>query len=170
MDASYDLWSAYSLGAVAAATPIVTPQLIGQNIWVIADGVPSSGYACDGAGNFVVPITSTTSMLIGVFYTSECTLLPIEDQVNGSAQGKRRSLTDWYVRVYKTQCLTVNNQDQAFRRMDTNVLDNPVPLTTTIKRDNSLGWTNQGATLTLSRTTPLKQVILSVNRGFEANE
>lgn len=171
MDASLDLWAAYTFsGVVAAGTPIVTPQLIGQNIYVIADGVPSSGYSCDGAGNFVIPVASTTSMVIGVFYTSECTLLPIEDQVSGSAQGKKRRLTDWFVRVYKSQCLTIDGNDIAFRQMDTNILNLPVAITTTIKRDISLGWTEQGATLTLSRTVPLKQNILSVNRGFEANE
>lgn len=171
LDQALDLWSTRTYaGPIPAGLSVFgLDHLNGLPVTILADGVPISGLSTS-FGSLVVPVAVVTTLIVGLFYTSECTLLPIEDQVNGSATGKRRRLSEWFIRLYNTQCLTVNGSDQAFRRMDTNVLDLPPPLFTGIKKDIALGWTEQGAEISFSRTVPLKQVVLGINRGFDAND
>jgi len=170
-DQSLDLWGALTFTGARAAGSTITGlgHLDGSPVTIIFDGVSLSGQTTV-AGVLTLPVAVISSITVGIFYTSECELLPVEDTVNGSGMGKLRRLSEWFVRLYNTQCLSINGNDIPIRRLDTVSLNLPVPLFTGIKRDIALGWTQQGATITLSRTIPLKQVILSVNRGLDAHD
>ena len=163
---------------VIAPSPTTTftgfSLLKNTTVTILLDGNVYKDIQVDGSGHITTP-TEGTVLETGYFFESECKLLPVELMLEGSIQGRMASVNKALIKVLNTQTLDVlnsNGDDQPveFRDFGDDVLDNPIPEFTGIKEVTTLGVGPSKTTLTIKRTSPLKQHIISINRMVTVND
>lgn len=129
---------------------------------VITDGVPQSDETVI-SGNVDFDRASTESYEVGLPYEVLVQTMPAELNLQtGTRTGFKKRITQVNAVVYETQHLNINGQIVPFRNFDTEILDDPVPTFTGIKRlDGVLGY-NREAAITVKQTLPLKMTLLSL--------
>jgi hypothetical protein len=102
------------------------------------------------------------AVAIGYAYTSELETLPIAYAINGQLmRGERIRLVKCSVKIINTKDLTVNTYNQSLRRLDTNILDKTIPLTSTMCRVFLKGWSVEPSII-IQSNQPLPQTILGL--------
>lgn len=146
-------------GAASGATGLPHGN---ADVNVITDGVPQSNEVVI-SGNVDFDRASTESYEVGLPYEVLVQTMPAELNLQtGTRTGFKKRITQVNAVVYETQHLNINDQIVPFRNFDTEVLDDPVPTFTGIKRlDGVLGY-NREAAITVKQTLPLKMTLLSL--------
>jgi hypothetical protein len=109
---------------------------------------------------------------IGLPSTSTVKELTPEIQTGtGTAAGNAMRTSEISVRMKSTASLIANGKDQITpKAFGANLLDDPTPAFTGVKRLELLGWDRGSSDLTLTRTRPFPFHILSVIRKFTVND
>ena len=89
--------------------------------------------------------------------------MPVELKLqSGTRVGFKKRIVQVNAIVDETQHLNINNQFVAFRNFDSDILDEPVPTFTGIKRlDGVLGYSREAA-VEISQTLPYKLTLLGL--------
>lgn len=136
---------------------------------VLLDEQPIMQLPVNNDGELVTPIAGQI-LQAGYFFESDCMLLPVEQSVGGSMQGRQACVSKVYIKVLDTQCLAVNGDNNPMRIFGDEILDQKItPVTTDINMSTN-GWGPSQTTVRLQRLAPLKQTILSVNRVTSVND
>lgn len=135
---------------------------------VLLDGQPVMNVFVDETGTLTTPYEGY-EIKVGYFFESRAKLLPVEEIVGGSVQGRKGAINEVYVKVLNTQCLSINGKHIEFRRFGASVLDDTIVPITEDLRVTEMGWDNSQNEIVLQRLEPLSQYILSVNRTVSVN-
>lgn len=149
--AKYDL----DLGApISSVTAAHLPDTVCE---VNLDGFPQPPVTSGGAGLVTFAREAETSYIVGLRYPDclpghpgfiwGCKTLPIEIELrDGASMGKKRRIVNLSMRLYETVALRVNNNDIAFQKFGSELLDQPIIPFTGIKQERGfLGWDYEGA-------------------------
>lgn len=147
-----------SAGGVGSGLPH-----IGKSLNVICDGVVQSNETVSSGGAVTFDRESTTSYEVGLPITVYAKTMPVELKLQtGTRVGFKKRIVQVNAIVDKTQHLNINNQFVAFRNFDSDILDEPVPTFTGIKRlDGVLGYSREAA-VEISQTLPYKLTLLGL--------
>jgi hypothetical protein len=144
-------------------------HLEGETVQVVANG--------HYAGEFTVTsgdITlerAATEVMMGLGYSSRLTLLDPEIQTGmGSASGNAMRTSEVSVRFNETTGCKVNGKPMQFRALGPEVLDQPPPSFSGVKRLENLGWGRGEDELEFTQDEPMPFHILSVTRKFTTND
>lgn len=138
------------------------------------DGFPRLPEIADGSGSITFDRPATTSYAAGLRYPDvlpaeapgliwAIRTLPFETQLpNGASMGKKRRVVSAEIRVYETTDLVVNGNPVAFREYGVDVLDEPTPPFTGVKRVRGLlGWDYDGQ-VTIGSEISTKATVLGL--------
>lgn len=145
--------------------------LEGKSVDIVADGSPLPQMVVTG-GQITLPRKSYRT-LIGLHFKSWVKLLTPEiGTPTGTAQGKSMSTRELTLRFLNTLGAQVydgegNEQDIGFRQFGTDVLDQPPPVFTGLKRIEMLGWDRGKSEITIVQDQPLPMHLLSAIRQIE---
>jgi hypothetical protein len=134
----------------------------GESLVVITDGVPQSNETvATGAITFDRP--STTSYEVGLAFDVLAKTMPVEIRLqSGTRVSFKKRIAQVSAIVNDSQHLNINDQAVPFRNFGSNLLDEPVPEFTGIKRlDGVLGYSRE-AQITVTQTLPLKMNLLGL--------
>lgn len=149
-------------GASASGVGSGLPH-IGKSLNVICDGVVQSNETVSAGGAVTFDRESTTSYEVGLPYTVYAKTMPVELKLQtGTRTGFKKRILQVNAVVNNTQHLKINNQFVAFRNFDSDILDEPVPTFTGIKRlDGVLGYSREAA-IEVSQELPYKMTLLGL--------
>jgi hypothetical protein len=159
----------------AGLTVFSVPQLIGQEVDIVADGAVMPRQVVSGIGEVTLDRASKRT-LIGLPFRSEIALLtPEMDSGSGTAQGNAMRTSELTLRFLGTigaKVLDGEGREQSvpFRRLGPAVLDAPVEVFTGNVRIETLGWDRGRSELTIVQDQPLPLHLLSVVRKFQVND
>lgn len=137
-------------------------HLNGRTVNVVADGARlTDNVVAAGAITIERP---GFDVEIGLNYKASLTLLPIESQAFGTAQGRQVSVYEVVVRLLESSGLQIDGKEVEFKQHGTDVLDNPNPLFTGDKTLEKVIWEKSGGAITLSQPYALPSTILAVVR------
>ncbi|WP_110995388.1 hypothetical protein [Pseudomonas sichuanensis] len=149
-------------------------HLEGKIVDVVADGVPMPQMAVT-AGQITLPRSAKT-LQAGLHYTTRVkTLTPEVQGQGGSAQGNSMRVGEITLRFLNTTGCRVTgqgglNQVVTFRNFGSEVLDQPPPSFTGIKRLESLGWDRGEASIEITQELPLPFHLLCVIKKMTIND
>jgi hypothetical protein len=148
-------------GAVAS-TATGLPH-IGKSLNVITDGVPQSNETVDGSGEVTFDRTSVTNFEVGLPFTVTAKTMPVELRLqSGSRVSFKKRIAQVNAIVYESQHLNINDQPVPFRNFGSELLDDPVPEFTGIKRLDAVRGYGREAQITVTQTLPLKMNLLGL--------
>jgi hypothetical protein len=148
-------------GAVAS-TATGLPH-IGKSLNVITDGVPQSNETVDGSGEVTFDRASVTSFEVGLPFTVTAKTMPVELRLqSGSRVSFKKRIAQVNAIVYESQHLNINDQPVPFRNFGSELLDDPVPEFTGIKRLDAVRGYGREAQITVTQTLPLKMNLLGL--------
>jgi hypothetical protein len=148
-------------GAVAS-TATGLPH-IGKSVNVITDGVPQSNETVDGSGEVTFDRASVTSFEVGLPFTVTAKTMPVELRLqSGSRVSFKKRIAQVNAIVYESQHLNINDQPVPFRNFGSELLDDPVPEFTGIKRLDAVRGYGREAQITVTQTLPLKMNLLGL--------
>lgn len=107
---------------------------------------------------------------IGLPYTASLTLLPVESQAVGTAQGRVSSVYEIVVRLLNSSGLQIDGKEVEFRQHGLDVHDDATPLFTGDKVLEKLIWERSGGAITISQPYPLPSEILAVIRKVDIEQ
>ncbi len=149
-------------------------HLEGKTLDVVADGVAMEQLTV-ASGQITLPRSAKT-LQAGLHYTTLIkTLTPEIQGQGGSAQGNSMRVGEITLRFLNTIGCKVRGQeglDQTitFRNFGDDVLDQPVPEFTGVKRIESLGWTRGEMTIEITQDLPLPFHLLCVIKKCSIND
>ncbi len=146
----------------ASSTATGLPH-IGKSLNVICDGVVQGNETVSGGGSVTFDRASTASYEVGLPINVYAKTLPAEIRLqSGTRVGFKKRIMQVNAIVNNTQHMNINNQFVAFRNFDSDILDEPVPTFTGIKRlDGVLGYSREAA-IEISQTLPYKMTLLGL--------
>ena len=148
-------------GAVAS-TATGLPH-IGKSLNVITDGVPQSNETVDGSGEVTFDRASVTNFEVGLPFTVTAKTMPVELRLqSGSRVSFKKRIAQVNAIVYESQHLNINDQPVPFRNFGSELLDDPVPEFTGIKRLDAVRGYGREAQITVTQTLPLKMNLLGL--------
>jgi hypothetical protein len=148
-------------GAVAS-TATGLPH-IGKSLNVITDGVPQSNETVDGSGEVTFDRASVTSFEVGLPFVVTAKTMPVELRLqSGSRVSFKKRIAQVNAIVYESQHLNINDQPVPFRNFGSELLDDPVPEFTGIKRLDAVRGYGREAQITVTQTLPLKMNLLGL--------
>jgi hypothetical protein len=140
-----------------------------KSVVVITDGVPQGNETVTlGAITFDRP--STTSYEVGLGFVVLARTMPVELKLqSGSRVSFKKRIAQVSAIVDDSQHLNINNQAVPFRNFGSELLDEPVPVFTGIKRlDGVLGY-SRDAQITITQTLPLKMNLIGLEYKVAVN-
>ena len=150
---------AFTGGAAAGASSLPHE---GKSINVICDGVPQ-GDETVSSGAITFDRASTTSYEVGLPMTVYAKTMPAEISIGtGTRIGFKKRIVQVNVVVNESQHLNINAQPIPFRNFDTDMLDEPVPEFTGIKRLDGVRGYSRDAAIEITQTLPLKLTLLGL--------
>lgn len=151
---------AFTGGVASTATGL--PH-IGKSLNVITDGVPQSNETVDGSGGVTFDRASVTSFEVGLPFVVTAKTMPVELRLqSGSRVSFKKRIAQVNAIVYESQHLNINDQPVPFRNFGSNLLDDPVPEFTGIKRLDAVRGYGREAQITVTQTLPLKMNLLGL--------
>jgi len=150
---------AFTGGAAAGASSLPHE---GETVNVICDGVPQ-GDEVVSSGSITFDRASTTSYEVGLPMTVYAKTMPAEISIGtGTRIGFKKRIVQVNVVVNDSQHLNINAQPIPFRNFDTDMLDEPVPEFTGIKRLDGVRGYSRDAAIEITQTLPLKLTLLGL--------
>jgi hypothetical protein len=136
---------------------------IGKSLNVITDGVPQSNETVDGSGEVTFDRASVTSYEVGLSFTVTAKTMPVELRLqSGSRVSFKKRISQVNAIVYESQHLNINDQPVPFRNFGSELLDEPVPEFSGIKRLDAVRGYAREAQITVTQTLPLKMNLLGL--------
>jgi hypothetical protein len=136
---------------------------IGKSLNVITDGVPQSNETVDGSGEVTFDRASVTSYEVGLPFTVTAKTMPVELRLqSGSRVSFKKRISQVNAIVYESQHLNINDQPVPFRNFGSELLDEPVPEFSGIKRLDAVRGYAREAQITVTQTLPLKMNLLGL--------
>jgi len=134
----------------------------GETLNVICDGVPQ-GDEVVSSGSITFDRASTTSYEVGLPMNVYAKTMPAEISIGtGTRIGFKKRIVQVNVVVNDSQHLNINAQPIPFRNFDTDMLDEPVPEFTGIKRLDGVRGYSRDAAIEITQTLPLKLTLLGL--------
>lgn len=133
-----------------------------KSLVVITDGVPQSNETVS-SGSITFDRPSTTAYEVGLGFAVLARTMPVELRLqSGSRVSFKKRIAQVSAIVDDSQHLNINNQAVPFRNFGSELLDEPVPVFTGIKRlDGVLGY-SRDAQITITQTLPLKMNLIGL--------
>lgn len=157
---------------VAKATWTGLGHLEGKTVSVLADDIVQRDLTVSGGA---ISLTRTANKVsVGLPYTGSIQLeAPEVGTGTGTAQGQATSMHSIQLRLLASVGGTVQagdnpEEDLPYRKLDTLVLDRPVPAFTGLKEVSASGWDKESL-LTITQDQPYPFFILAVIRGITIN-
>lgn len=147
-------------------------HLEGETVSVLADGIVQPDMVVSG-GSITLPRTANR-VSVGLPYEGVIQLeAPEVGTGTGTAQGQATSLHSIQIRLLASVGGTVQvddgpEEDLPYRKLDTPVLDKPVPAFTGLQEVSSSGWGKESL-LTIRQNQPYPFFVLAVIRGITVN-
>ena len=158
----YNLFTDCAFIGTVASTATGLPH-IGKSLNVITDGVPQSNETVDGSGGVTFDRASVTSFEVGLPFVVTAKTMPVELRLqSGSRVSFKKRIAQVNAIVYESQHLNINDQPVPFRNFGSNLLDDPVPEFTGIKRLDAVRGYGREAQITVTQTLPLKMNLLGL--------
>lgn len=143
-------------------------HLEGKTVCVLGDDV-YLGSAVVTGGQITLP-REASKVSVGLPYAARVRLqAPEIGTGTGTAQGQRQVTHRVWVRLLETIGCKVNGQEIAFRELDQQILDAPVPPFTGVKEITEYGWESGDSPLELLQDQPYPWTVLAVIRNMTAN-
>lgn len=138
-------------------------HLIGETIDVVGDMARLNDKVVNVSGEITTerPVFDIEA---GLHFTSRMTMLPIESQAFGTAQGRLGAVYEIVVRMRRTRGLQVAGKEVAFTQHGTAVLDSSAPPFTGDKKLENNGYDETTGVFTIVQPYPLPSEILAVIR------
>lgn len=148
-------------------------HLEGRTVDIVADGVPMQQQIVAG-GQVTLP-RNAKSVQIGLpFVTRIKTLTPEAQGSTGTAQGNSMRIGELTLRFLNTTGCKVKGQGLeqtiSFRNMGEDMLDQPPPNFTGVKRLENLGWERGEASIEIIQDQPLPLHLLCVIKKMTIND
>jgi hypothetical protein len=158
----YNLFTDCAFTGAVASTATGLPH-IGKSLNIITDGVPQSNETVDGSGEVTFDRASVTSFEVGLPFVVTAKTMPVELRLqSGSRVSFKKRIAQVNAIVYESQHLNINDQPVPFRSFGSNLLDDPVPEFTGIKRLDAVRGYGREAQITVTQTLPLKMNLLGL--------
>ncbi len=136
---------------------------IGKALNVITDGVPQSNETVTAGGAVTFDRPSVTSFEVGLPFVVTAKTMPVELKLQvGTRVAFKKRITQVNAIVYESQHLNINNQPVPFRNFGSQLLDEPVPEFSGIKRLDAVRGYSRDAQITITQTLPLKMNLLGL--------
>jgi hypothetical protein len=146
-------------GVASGATSL--PQE-GASLNVICDGVPQNNETVSG-GAVTFDRPSTVSYEVGLPFNVYVKTMPVEMQLqSGTRMGFKKRVVEINAIVNDTQHLQINSNELPFRKFGSNILNEPVPSFTGIKRVNGVLGYSREQFVEISQVLPLKMTLLGL--------
>ncbi len=143
-------------------------HLEGKTVAVVGDDV-YMGTAVVTSGAITLP-RQASKVSVGLPYSARARLqAPEIGTGSGTAQGQRQMTHRVWVRLLETIGCKVNGQEIAFRQLDQQILDEPVPPWTGLKEITEYGWESGDSPLEIVQDQPYPWTVLAVIRNMTAN-
>ena len=134
----------------------------GKALNVICDGVPQSDETVD-SGEVTFDRASVTSYEVGLPFVVAAKTMPVELRLqSGSRVSFKKRISQVSAIVYESQHLNINDQPVPFRNFGSDLLDDPVPEFTGIKRLDAVRGYARETQITVTQTLPLKMNLLGL--------
>jgi hypothetical protein len=134
----------------------------GKALNVICDGVPQSDETVD-SGEVTFDRASVTSYEVGLPFVVTAKTMPVELRLqSGSRVSFKKRISQVSAIVYESQHLNINDQPVPFRNFGSDLLDDPVPEFTGIKRLDAVRGYARETQITVTQTLPLKMNLLGL--------
>ena len=148
-------------------------HLEGKTVDIVADGVPMQQQVVS-AGQVTLPRTAKEVQIGLPFVTRVKTLTPEVQGSTGTAQGNSMRIGEITLRFLNTTGCKVKGQGVeqtiSFRNLGEDVLDQPPPNFSGVKRLENLGWERGEAQLEIIQDQPLPFHLLSVIKKMTIND
>jgi hypothetical protein len=136
---------------------------IGKSVNVITDGVPQSNETVTSGGGVTFDRPSVTNFEVGLPFVVTAKTMPVELQLqSGTRVAFKKRIAQVNAIVYESQHLNINNQPVPFRNFGSELLDEPVPEFSGIKRLDAVRGYSREAQITITQTLPLKMNLLGL--------
>jgi len=134
----------------------------GASLNVICDGVPQNNETVSG-GAVTFDRPSTVSYEVGLPFNVYVKTMPVEMQLqSGTRMGFKKRVVEINAIVNDTQHLQINSNELPFRKFGSNILNEPVPSFTGIKRVNGVLGYSREQFVEISQVLPLKMTLLGL--------
>lgn len=158
----YDLFTDCAFIGANASGATGLPH-IGKALNVITDGVPQSNETVSAGGEVTFDRPSVTSFEVGLPFVVAAKTMPVELRLqSGSRVSFKKRVSQVSAIVYESQHLNINDQPVPFRNFGSELLDEPVPEFTGIKRLDAVRGYSREAQITVTQTLPLKMNLLGL--------
>ncbi|MBM5460286.1 hypothetical protein H8F21_22230 [Pseudomonas sp. P66] len=149
-------------------------HLEGKTVDVVADGVPMQQQVVTG-GQITLPRKAKSVQIGLAFVTRVKTLTPEVQGSTGTAQGNSMRIGEITLRFLNTTGCKIKGsggyqQTISFRNLGEDVLDQPPPNYSGVKRLENLGWERGEASLEIIQDQPLPFHLLSVIKKMTIND
>jgi hypothetical protein len=160
-DSTIDTDCAFLGGIASSFSGIPFPC---KTLDLLCDGFYQGRVQATTGGVITFPRPSEIAYELGIPFVPYVTTLPPDPRIAaGSRMGFKKRIPQVNVMVEKTRHLTVNGQAVSFRRLGAEILDQPPPEFTGIRRVSGLlGWSTE-AQVTVSRAVPLQATVLALD-------
>jgi hypothetical protein len=158
----YDLFTDCAFIGANASGATGLPH-IGKALNVITDGVPQSNETVSSGGAVTFDRPSVTNFEVGLPFVVAAKTMPVELRLQtGSRVSFKKRVSQVSAIVYESQHLNINDQPVPFRNFGSELLDEPVPEFTGIKRLDAVRGYSREAQITVTQTLPLKMNLLGL--------
>jgi hypothetical protein len=158
----YDLFTDCAFIGASASGATGLPH-IGKSLNVITDGVPQSNETVSSGGAVTFDRPSVTNFEVGLPFVVAAKTMPVELKLQtGSRVSFKKRVSQVSAIVYESQHLNINDQPVPFRNFGSELLDEPVPEFTGIKRLDAVRGYSREAQITVTQTLPLKMNLLGL--------
>ncbi len=158
----YDLFTDCAFVGANASGASGLPH-IGQSLNVITDGVPQGNKTVSSGGSVTFDRPSVTNFEVGLPFVVAAKTMPVELKLQtGSRVSFKKRVSQVSAIVYESQHLNINDQPVPFRNFGSELLDEPVPEFTGIKRLDAVRGYSREAQITVTQTLPLKMNLLGL--------
>jgi hypothetical protein len=157
----YDLFTDCAFVGAAASSVGGLPHE-DKIITVITDGVPQASETVT-SGSVTFNRASTTAYEVGLPFVVAAKTMPVELRLQtGTRVSFKKRIAQVSAIVYESQHLNINDQPVPFRNFGSELLDEPVPEFTGIKRLDAVRGYSREAQITVTQTLPLKMNLLGL--------
>jgi hypothetical protein len=158
----YDLFTDCAFTGAGASGASGLPH-IGKSLNVITDGVPQGNETVSSGGSVTFDRPSVTNFEVGLPFVVAAKTMPVELKLQtGSRVSFKKRVAQVSAIVYESQHLNINDQPVPFRNFGSELLDEPVPEFTGIKRLDAVRGYSREAQITVTQTLPLKMNLLGL--------
>lgn len=149
--------------ATSGAASASMSHLVAKSVKIIRDGVLEADQTVPGGGTVTFATAAASSWQVGLNYNIEIKTMPVEAKLaSGTIRGFKKRIIEINADLYKTQSMTINDNQIEFRQFGVSVLDQAIEEYTGVKRVGPLlGFNDEGA-ITVTQPIPLKLNLLNL--------